>query len=232
MWGDVGPVATWAIRMGAVAGPAAAAWVLADLTGPTLAAATSPHAGLDALLAGAAAVAAWLVVARLAAAGAATALAALPGAAGRCAAVAAAALTPALLRGVLRLALGAAVAGSPALAAPASWADPSGGDGLPVLDRVAAVETPGGSTGDRAAAPPDSAPGPVTVVVRPGDCLWRIAARALPAGHTAADVARSWPRWYAANRAVIGPDPDLIRPGQRLQAPDDGTTTSQGGSDD
>lgn len=46
-----------------------------------------------------------------------------------------------------------------------------------------------------------------TVVVRPGDTLW-----ALAAGH-------AWRRLHAANRGVIGPDPDLIHPGTRLVLP-------------
>jgi len=57
-------------------------------------------------------------------------------------------------------------------------------------------------------------------VVRPGDCLWDIAAEHLGPGATAADIARAWPRWYTTNRAVIGADPDLIHPGQQLVAPD------------
>ena len=60
--------------------------------------------------------------------------------------------------------------------------------------------------------------GPV-VVVEPGDCLWRIAAEHLPPGAGAARVAAEWPRWWAANRDVVGPDPDLILPGQHLRAP-------------
>jgi nucleoid-associated protein YgaU len=55
--------------------------------------------------------------------------------------------------------------------------------------------------------------------VRPGDSLWLIAAHRLGPTATDADVAVTWPRWYAANRAVIGADPDLIRPGQLLSAP-------------
>lgn len=63
--------------------------------------------------------------------------------------------------------------------------------------------------------------GPVEdrVVVRRGDTLWAIAARHLGAGASAGQIAREWPRWYAANRAVIGPDPDLLRPGQHLRPP-------------
>jgi nucleoid-associated protein YgaU len=34
-----------------------------------------------------------------------------------------------------------------------------------------------------------------------------------------ADIAGSWPRWHAANRSTIGPDPDLILPGQLLRPP-------------
>lgn len=59
---------------------------------------------------------------------------------------------------------------------------------------------------------------PRTVTVRPGDSLWRIAAeRLVPA--TPARIAATWPRWFAANRAVIGPDPDHLVPGEVLQAP-------------
>jgi nucleoid-associated protein YgaU len=47
--------------------------------------------------------------------------------------------------------------------------------------------------------------------------LWAIAATRLGPQATPALVAANWPRWYAANRAVIGADPDLIRPGQLLQ---------------
>jgi resuscitation-promoting factor RpfA len=67
-------------------------------------------------------------------------------------------------------------------------------------------------------------------VVRAGDTLWDIARRHLPARASAEQVARAWPRWYAANRGVIGPDPSLIVPGQRLQVPgrrSAGTPTQQ-----
>jgi len=57
------------------------------------------------------------------------------------------------------------------------------------------------------------------VVVRRGDTLWDIAARALGPDASVADIAASWPGWYAANRSTIGPDPDLILPGQRLRPP-------------
>jgi len=55
--------------------------------------------------------------------------------------------------------------------------------------------------------------------VRAGDSLWTIAADRLAPGATEADVAVAWPRWYATNRAVVGDDPQLIRPGQVLAEP-------------
>jgi nucleoid-associated protein YgaU len=58
-----------------------------------------------------------------------------------------------------------------------------------------------------------------TVMVRPGDSLWRIAARALPRDSGRQTIERAWHRWYAANRGVIGPDPDLLQPGQQLTPP-------------
>jgi nucleoid-associated protein YgaU len=57
------------------------------------------------------------------------------------------------------------------------------------------------------------------VVVRRGDTLWGLARRHLRPGATDAEIARAWPFWYAANRAVIGPDPGLLLPGQRLRVP-------------
>jgi len=57
------------------------------------------------------------------------------------------------------------------------------------------------------------------VVVRRGDSLWAITARHLGPGASDAEIAATWPRWYAANRNVIGADPDLLLPGQRLRPP-------------
>jgi hypothetical protein len=58
------------------------------------------------------------------------------------------------------------------------------------------------------------------IVVQPGDTLWRIAARDLGPGASGAAITEAWHAWYQANRAVIGPNPSIIRPGQQLQAPD------------
>ena len=73
-----------------------------------------------------------------------------------------------------------------------------------------------------APAPRPAAAALDTVTVRRGDSLWSIAQRHLGAGATDAEIAHAWPEWYAANRAVIGDDPDLIHPGMRLVPPREG----------
>lgn len=65
---------------------------------------------------------------------------------------------------------------------------------------------------------PEHSPGREVVVLR-GDSLWDITARYLGPRASAAEVAVEWPRWYAANREVIGAEPALIRPGQVLVPP-------------
>lgn len=66
---------------------------------------------------------------------------------------------------------------------------------------------------------PSPSSGARHVTVVRGDSLWAIAARQLGPQATRQQVAHEWPRWYAANRKVIGPDPNLIRVGQVLTAP-------------
>ncbi|HEX6151071.1 LysM peptidoglycan-binding domain-containing protein [Nocardioides sp.] len=58
-----------------------------------------------------------------------------------------------------------------------------------------------------------------TVLVAPGDTLWGLAERTLPPTADAAEVGRRWQEIWHANRDVVGADPDLIRPGQRLVLP-------------
>ena len=65
------------------------------------------------------------------------------------------------------------------------------------------------------------------MIVRPGDSLWELAARDLGRGADDAHIDDAWRGWYAANRRQIGDDPDLILPGQRLQAPDTSNHTSE-----
>lgn len=57
------------------------------------------------------------------------------------------------------------------------------------------------------------------VTVRPGDSLWAIAQRHLGPDAGVQAVATEWRRWYAVNRACIGPNPHLIYPGMVLHAP-------------
>ena len=64
------------------------------------------------------------------------------------------------------------------------------------------------------------------VVVRPGDTLWSIAARHLDPEATAGDIAESWPQWYAANRELIGPNPDRLAVGLVLTEPESRSTRS------
>jgi nucleoid-associated protein YgaU len=86
-----------------------------------------------------------------------------------------------------------------------------------------ASDTGSGDTGGRTAAALDGLPLPdrVTggsasvVVVRPGDSLWRIARRLHPHADDDA-LAPVVAALYATNAAVVGGDPDLLQPGQRL----------------
>ncbi len=66
--------------------------------------------------------------------------------------------------------------------------------------------------------------GRTPLLVRPGDSLWSLSAEHLTgdgARATDAAVAAYWPRLHAANRDVVGADPDLLRPGQALRLPPD-----------
>ena len=69
----------------------------------------------------------------------------------------------------------------------------------------------------RAAQVDSQAPSEVTVLA--GDTLWDIAARELGPAATDVDVALHWPRWYQANKAAIGQNPDVLLPGQILKSP-------------
>lgn len=61
--------------------------------------------------------------------------------------------------------------------------------------------------------------GTAPVAVVDGDSLWTIVANYLGPLASDVDVAREWPRWYQVNRAVIGENPDFLRPGQLLTPP-------------
>lgn len=59
---------------------------------------------------------------------------------------------------------------------------------------------------------------PRSVLVVPGDSLWSIAAHRIERP-TAVRIAAAWPHWWHTNRQVVGSDPNVIRPGQRLRPP-------------
>lgn len=56
-------------------------------------------------------------------------------------------------------------------------------------------------------------------VVKPGDTLWQLAESLLSSRAGAAEVLALTHRLHQRNRGVIGKDPDVIRPGQRLELP-------------
>ncbi|WP_458781607.1 LysM peptidoglycan-binding domain-containing protein [Arthrobacter sp. D3-16] len=84
-------------------------------------------------------------------------------------------------------------------------AAPVAGPGLLAAPAVRAVEQAGIET--------------EAVAVLAGDTLWDIAAQAMGPGASDVEIAMEWPRWYEANRAVIGQNPDVLLPGQILQPP-------------
>jgi hypothetical protein len=83
----------------------------------------------------------------------------------------------------------------------------------------APVTDPGHLTAQpsRASQAAPRAMGEVTVLA--GDTLWDIAARQLGPDASDVEVALHWPRWYQANVAAIGENPDVLLPGQILKSP-------------
>jgi hypothetical protein len=199
---------------------------------------TTPVVALAALVA-------WGLVGWLGLLLAATLLSRLPGAGGSAGSRLARRLAPVAVRRGLELALGLTVTAGVLGAGPASAAGlslvPQRASGAPVpsldwggahpapgLDWPATGSTarPGGPADVLDAPAPPSAPAPRgngAVVIRPGDSLWRLAEQDLTRRHgsapTAAQTAAAWPAWWAANRDVVGEDPDLLHPGAALDPP-------------
>jgi hypothetical protein len=217
----------------------------ADMTGAVLGAQrTADSAGPEALVLAGAGLLAWSVWAWGTLGLLLTAASALPGALGD----AAGALTGAVLphgtrrAAALALGIGLGVAGPLAgtalvvVTAPTAAAgtttgavpDWPGTMALPVgpdTDTAPGpLHTPAPAASDAPALPDWPAPPAAGdhVVVR-GDCLWDIAAAHLSdqLGRTAsaAETARATSAWWTANAAVIGPDPDVLLPGQVLRPP-------------
>lgn len=134
-------------------------------------------------------------------------------------------LTPRVIRRVVHAAVGGAVAVGPLVGAGTAFAVPTPTPATP-HSQVGPGER-GFSGWDldwpRSTAP-SSAPAEYPAdreeyVVIPGDTLWDIAAKHLGPDATPADIAAEWPRWYAANKEVVGPNPDFILPGEHLRPP-------------
>jgi hypothetical protein len=131
---------------------------------------------------------------------------------------------PGAVRRVVLAACGVALVG--ALGSPAHAGDGTGSsrlEGLPLPDRattttyVSQVFARASSRQDRPGTA--SRRRPAVVVVQPGDTLWAIARAELPADADDDAVAARVREIHRANRAVIGANPDLIRPDQRLRMP-------------
>jgi nucleoid-associated protein YgaU len=188
-------------------------------------------AGPDRVAADIAGAAVWLTALWLAVGLIASLGSALPGALGRAARTLARATLP---RTVYALAAGAAgvgvlltCAGAQAAARRAPTQAALAAPHWPTEGPVRAPRWPTVAP-NRAAQPPAQPPAQqpahlhpaaAGVVVRRGDSLWRIAAAHLPGRPCDRRIAASWPRWYAANRQVIGSDPNVITPGEVLHAP-------------
>ena len=170
-----------------------------------------------------------------------TAATAVPGWAGRLAELLLTGLLPAGARRAAALAIGLGLSATAPLAVPAGapsvtvatasaerpaagpvlvdWPAPGPGTSL---DWPAAPPAPDWPTASPAPDWPTAAP-EEHVVVR-GDCLWDLArdhlTRARPgAPPSDAEIAEAAQAWWRTNADVIGPDPDLLLPGQVLQPP-------------
>lgn len=184
------------------------------------------RAGADALVVGVAGLLAWLAWAWGALGLLLTALAALPGGCGSTARVLLRVVLPAGARRAAALAIGIGLGVQGPLAGFAAAAPAPAAAPVWVPDWPVATATPV-SVIPTAVVPdwPRDVPSQTTAaghVVRPGDCLWDIAAARLRSSGrptTDRDVAAEVRAWWTANAAVIGPDPDLLVPGQVLRPP-------------
>ncbi len=199
--------------------------------------------GADVLLVGAVGALAWLCWAWAAVGLLLTGLSAVPGAAGRLARLLLAGVLPAGARRAAAVAVGLSLAATaptavsvagpaPAVAAEAVQAPTVQALTVPVETVEAPMgraPTGGAAAVDRPASTgvvPDwpGRPEPGDHVVLRGDCLWDIAADWLARQHPGTPVAdpetaRAVTAWWQANADVIGPDPDLLLPGQVLRPP-------------
>jgi hypothetical protein len=177
---------------------------------------TADSQGADVLLLAVAGLAAWVVWLWGALGLALTAVSAVPGVLGATARVLLSVLLPAGARRGAALALGVGLG----VAAPVLLGPPVGTNPSPALVTAGAdTAVPDWPTADADVPdwPADATDG-AYVVVR-GDCLWDIAAARLTEPSDA-EIATAVRAWWSANAEVIGPDPDLIHPGQVFRPPD------------
>jgi len=206
------------------AGAVAALWPDAPAVAATLARPRAALAirGADGALAPVLGALVWLAAVWLALGLGAASAARLPGVAGRAGRLLAGRLLP---RAVLSLVSGSAGVGLLLAPVAAAAPTPSPSPAWPVTSTSAPAWP---TTGTPAMPPKTGRPhdahapartGGDPVTVRRGDSLWTIARTRLGTTATPARIAREWPRWFAANRSVIGADPDLLHPGQVLRPP-------------
>jgi hypothetical protein len=164
---------------------------------------------------------AWLAWAWGAVGLALTALSAVPGITGAAARLFLRGVLPAGARRGAALALGIGLGvglTAPALASPVPAPVPAGAPDWPSAPGAASAPAADAGVPDWPAAAPSAAH-----AVVPGDCLWDIAAAALRNGAGTppddGDVAAAVSAWWRANADTIGPDPDLLLPGQMLHPP-------------
>jgi nucleoid-associated protein YgaU len=131
-------------------------------------------------------------------------------------------ITPALVRRLVTAATGASLALNPVVATAAPT-----GSSAPIVatSAVAGSVSPALPEETTPGPPLDPEPAAGTVLVKPGDSLWRITAQRLGPSASDQQIAIGWPYWYRTNRRVIGRDPNLLQPGERLTVP-----TAQEGS--
>lgn len=130
-------------------------------------------------------------------------------------------LVPGALRRAILLACGVAVLAATTGTAAHGAPQPAERDEQPAPGALHGLPLPDRQTGPAVPSPPDApGTGARSVEVRPGDSLWRLAERQLGPDAEVADVAAQTWATYAINRDLIGADPDLIHPGQRLRLPE------------
>ncbi|MQW75659.1 hypothetical protein GHK92_07230 [Nocardioides sp. dk4132] len=129
---------------------------------------------------------------------------------------------PRVARRAVLAACGVVVAGGLTVPAGAATADPGPSVPATLLAGLPLPDRPSGGVRPERAGDPVHASTQHTVVVAPGDTLWSLARADLARTTTAPSeraVQAHVRALHALNRDRLGPDPDLIHPGQRLRMP-------------